>query len=106
MQRIVTVETGQFKISCIFPGSPVIKNLPSNAGVAGSIPGRGTKIPHAVGQRSPCSFVMQLRLDAAKMIINKYLKVKNLNIIFSYHIFPKVSMLQNRKNLIFCQITQ
>ena len=35
-----------------FPGGPVVKNLPSNAGDAGSIPGRGTKIPHAVGQLS------------------------------------------------------
>ena len=33
-----------------FPGGLVVKNLPSNAGDAGSIPGRGTKIPHAVGQ--------------------------------------------------------
>ena len=30
-----------------FPGSPVIKTLPSNAGCAGSIPGTATKIPHA-----------------------------------------------------------
>ena len=30
-----------------FPGSPVIKTLPSNARGAGSIPGRATKIPHA-----------------------------------------------------------
>ena len=35
-----------------FPGGPVVKNLPSNAGDVGSIPGRGTKIPHAVGQLS------------------------------------------------------
>ena len=35
-----------------FPGGPVIKNPPSNAGDAGSIPGRGTKIPHAAGQLS------------------------------------------------------
>ena len=35
-----------------FPGGPVIKNPPSNAGDAGSIPGRGTKIPHATGQLS------------------------------------------------------
>ena len=33
-----------------FPGGPVVKNLPSNAGDVGSIPGWGTKIPHAVGQ--------------------------------------------------------
>ena len=35
-----------------FPGGPVIKNPPSNAGDMGSIPGRGTKIPHAAGQLS------------------------------------------------------
>ena len=32
-----------------FPGDPVVKNPPSNAGDAGLIPGQGTKIPHAVG---------------------------------------------------------
>ena len=30
-----------------FAGGPVVKTSPSNAGHAGSIPGRGTKIPHA-----------------------------------------------------------
>ena len=34
-----------------FPGGP--GNQPSNAEDAGSIPGRGTKIPRAVGQLSP-----------------------------------------------------
>ena len=29
-----------------------VKNLPSNAGVMGSIPGQGPKIPHAEGQLS------------------------------------------------------
>ena len=29
------------------PGGPVIKNPPSNAEDAGSIPGQGTKIPYA-----------------------------------------------------------
>ena len=33
-----------------FPGGPGVKNLPSNAGDVGLIPGRGTKIPHAVEQ--------------------------------------------------------
>jgi len=32
-----------------FPGDPVFKNLPSNAAHRGSIPGWGTKIPHAMG---------------------------------------------------------
>ena len=36
-----------------FPGGPVVKNPPSSAGDAGSIPGRGTKISHATGQLSP-----------------------------------------------------
>ena len=36
-----------------FPGGPVVKNLPYNAGHVGSIPGQGTKIPHAVRQLSP-----------------------------------------------------
>ena len=38
-----------------FPGHPVVNKPPSNAGDVGSIPGRGTKIPHAVGQLSPCA---------------------------------------------------
>ena len=36
-----------------FPGGPMVKNLPYNAGDTGSIPGQGTKIPHAMGQLSP-----------------------------------------------------
>ena len=35
-----------------FPGGPVVKNLLSKAGEAGLIPGRETKIPHAIGQLS------------------------------------------------------
>ena len=31
-----------------FPGSPVVKTLPSDAGGVGSISGRGAKIPHAL----------------------------------------------------------
>ena len=36
-----------------FPGSPVVKNLPSSVGNTGSIPCLGTKIPQAPGQQSP-----------------------------------------------------
>ena len=36
-----------------FPGGPVVKNPPSNAGDVGSIPGPGSKIPHATEQLSP-----------------------------------------------------
>ena len=36
-----------------FPGGPLVMNLPWHAEAAGSVPGWGTKIPHAVGQQSP-----------------------------------------------------
>ena len=36
-----------------FPGAPVVKNPPCNAGDAGSIPGQETKISHATEQLSP-----------------------------------------------------
>ena len=38
-----------------FPGNPVVKNPTYNAGNVGSIPGRGTKIPYATRQLSPCA---------------------------------------------------
>ena len=36
-----------------FPGVPAVKTLPCNAGYLGLIPGRGTKVPHAVEQLGP-----------------------------------------------------
>ena len=39
-------------VSGDFPGGPVVKNPPYNAGDTGSIPGQGTKIPHAAEQLS------------------------------------------------------
>ena len=38
-----------------FPGGPGVENPSRNAGDVGSTPGRGTKIPHASGQLSPCA---------------------------------------------------
>ena len=35
-----------------FPGGPVVKTLPSNAGGVGSIPRWGAKIPHASGPKN------------------------------------------------------
>ena len=35
-----------------FPGGPVVKNLPCNTKDMGSIPGKGTKTPHASEQLS------------------------------------------------------
>ena len=39
----------------------MVKNLPSNAGDAGLIPGRGTKIPHATEQLSPRTATVELK---------------------------------------------
>ena len=36
-----------------FPGGAMVRNLPANAGDMGSIPGQGTKTPHASGQLNP-----------------------------------------------------
>ena len=33
----------------------MVRNLPSNAGILGLIPGQGTGIPHAAGQLTPCT---------------------------------------------------
>ena len=45
----LSTKPGSLKsISWDFPGSPVVKTSPSNAGGAGSIPGRGATIPHAL----------------------------------------------------------
>ena len=51
----------------------MIKNSPFNAENVGSIPGQGTKIPHAMGQLSPRiatreACVLQRRPSAAKKI--------------------------------------
>ena len=45
--RLVMRNTGDF------PGGPVVKNLPCNAGPIGLIPGRRTQIPYATEQLSP-----------------------------------------------------
>ena len=49
-----------------FPGGPVVKTSPSNAGSVGSIPDRGVEIPHAL--RLNCQNIKQ------KPYHNKYNK--------------------------------
>lgn len=67
-----------------FPGGPLAKELPSNAGEMGSISEQGTKIPHVMETRSLCPsesmpqekvHVPQLRLDAVKNKTNKHFKI-------------------------------
>ena len=77
-----TEQLPQFECPCLFkhcrnscwdfPGGPVIKTLPCNAGNTGSIAEWGTKIPQASEQLSPCPVtteplsMLQLRPDTAK----------------------------------------
>ena len=44
----------------------MVNNPPFNAGDVGSIPGRGTKIPHAEGQLSPHVCVRARTLESAR----------------------------------------
>ena len=56
-----------------FPGGPVVKNPPYNAGNSGSIPGRGTKIPHATGQLSLHTTTTELvRLNQKARVLQNY----------------------------------
>ena len=56
------MKTQDAEVTCArdVPGGPVVKNLPGSAGVTDSIPGRGTKIPHAVEQLSLNSETVEL----------------------------------------------
>ena len=49
----------EVKCSRDLSGGPVVNNPSSNAGDAGSIPGWGTKIPHAMGQLSLCATTVE-----------------------------------------------
>ena len=44
----------------------MVKNLPSNAGDPGLIPGQGTKIPHAVGQLRPRTATTEPKCSGAR----------------------------------------
>ena len=59
------------KSTCIedFPGSPMVKNLPYNAGYVGLIPGWRTKIPRAEEQLSPCATTRELRCTESSCLL-------------------------------------
>ena len=48
-------KAGKENSGLVFPGSPVVKKQSSNAKDTSSIPGWGTKIPHAKGQLRLCT---------------------------------------------------
>ena len=73
------------------PGGPMVKNLPSNAGNAGSTPSPGTRIPHALGQLSPHAqlqcWALQLRPDTVKNTYKIFFKKGKENNLPKSHPF-------------------
>ena len=59
-----------------FPGSPVVKNPPSNAEDASAIPGRGAKILHATGQVSLCNTIESAHAPKRPSVAKKREKKK------------------------------
>ena len=66
-----------------FLGGPEVKNTPSNAGYLDSIPGQGTKIPHATGQLSPSASTREPMLQRRPSTVKKELKNKTCFATFS-----------------------
>ena len=64
----------QYKIKVIgdLPGSPVVKNSPSNSGSVGSIPGQEAKTPHAsVAKTQNRSNIVTSSIKTSQMIHTK-----------------------------------
>ena len=59
-----------------FPGGPAVKRSPSTAGGVGSIPGGGTKIPHATG------WSWKFKNFKRRLLSQKCSKTKTLMILF------------------------
>ena len=78
-----------------FPGNLVVKNPPSNAGDAGSIPGLGTKIPHAIRK----AHVPQLRPHAVINIIHLciyiYIHIYMYNNMYIYILYIYIHIYNN-----------
>ena len=91
----------------------MVKNPPSNAREAGLIPGQGTKVPHAVGQLSPCpvtreAWALQRRPSAAK---KKFLFLSQLMLTISLrhhvHGLPSVySAVSLHRRVYFSTVSQ
>ena len=73
-----------------FSGSPVVKTLPSNTWAAGSIPGQGARIPHAlqpknqdIKQKQYCN---KFNKDVKKNVLNTlYFNPSYMQILFLLH---------------------
>ena len=89
-----------------FPGGPVVKNPPSNAGDTGLILGQGTKIPPSAGQLSSGTTTTeptrssarapQLERSLATKTLCKQINKQINNIFLKWYIyFKKITVLNN-----------
>ena len=76
-----------------FPGGPVVKNLPSNAGYVGLIPCWGTKIPHATASILQLKKAHMLQRTASSAKIKRTNKVRN-----KWNFLNLIEHLQNTYN--------
>ena len=68
-----------------FPGSPVVKNIPCDAGDLGSIPGWGTQILHTMGQLRPHAITKEAcTLQGRPNVAKTFKKLKHNSISFLY----------------------
>ena len=79
-----------------FPGGPVVKSLPSNAGDMGFIPSQGTKILHVEGNLSPCAATGDSP-DAAMNLLQPPLKKCN-QVTFFAQKHSKLAIIIRRKS--------
>ena len=116
----------EIQVTKDFPHGPGVKNVPCSAGRVGSIPGRGTKIPHEAEQLSPytrtrepmchnywacvlklespvcCNSrfcVLQLRPNAAQYL--KYFQKKRKEKVQVTNLIP-ISMWENVDSVLLC----
>ena len=78
-----------------FPGRPVVKMLPSNAGGAGSKPGQGTRIPHAswtknqnIKQKQYCNKLNKI----LKIKLKKYIDCLAPHVCVFYSFFSVIDL--------------
>ena len=64
-----------------FPGSPVVKTLPSNVGAVGPISGQGAKIPQSCGQKSKTQHRNDIVTNSVKTLKMVHIKKKKKEVL-------------------------
>ena len=76
----------------------MIRNPSSNAGYVGSIPGQGTKIPHAAGQLSPRATTREEKTSTPQLERSPHAATKNLCAATKDPVCPNQDLTQPKIN--------